>query len=265
MDGGEQGGNGALLASAEFDGYLQLKDGKDQIHLAWRVMPHRSADVHTVTRNVFIPKKAFGLLAMVNLSKSLPGAFDIFDLKGTSGKLPRSVIEENQNNEITLHDISAIGVRTGDGLIRFTVNLYGRRAHPAYPRGIEVDIDTNMDGTPDYFVSNTELSGFDVTGQTVVAVPKAGQSTSNIYFYADADLNSGSMILTAPLAAMGLTANSKFSFDVDAYNSYFTGLVGDQVLGSVYTVSVPLYIVTSDAALPCGWRADSQWAAAEGG
>ncbi len=63
-----------------------------------------------------------------------------------------------------------------------------------------------MDGTPDYFIYNTELSGFDLTGQTVIAVQKAGQSTSNIYFYADADLNSGNMILTAPLAAVGLTA-----------------------------------------------------------
>jgi subtilisin family serine protease len=250
MDGGEQGGNGALLQSVEYDGYLQLKDGKDKIHLAWQVMPHRSADVHAVTRNVLIPKKAFGLLAMLNLSKSLPGAFDIFDLTGTSGKLPRSVIEENQGKEITLHDIAAVGVRTGDGLIQFAVNMYGRRAHPAYPRGVEVDIDTNMDGTPDYFVYNTELNGFDVTGQTVIAVQKAGQSTSDIYFYADADLNSGNMILTAPLAALGLTANSKFSFDVYAYDSYFTGLVSDQVLGSVYTVGVPRYVVTSDAPLP---------------
>ncbi len=148
-------------------------------------MPHRSADVRTVTRNVFIPGKRFGLLALLNPSKALPGAFDIFDLTGTSGKLPRSVIEENAGKEITLHDIATVGVRSGDGVIQFAVNLYGRRAHPAYPRGVEVDIDTNMDGTADYFVFNTELSGFDLTGQTVIAVQKAGSPSSTIYFYAD--------------------------------------------------------------------------------
>ena len=250
INGGALGGTGSALQSVEFDGYLNLKDGKDNIHLAWQVMPHRSADVHAVTRNVFIPGKHFGLLALLNTSKALPGAFDIFDLTGTSGKLPKSVIQENEGQEITLHDIAAVGVRTGDGVIQFAVNLYGRRAHPAYPRGVEVDIDTNMDGTADYFVFNTELNGFDLTGQTVIAVQKAGSPSSTIYFYADADLNSGNMILTAPLAAVGLTANQKFSFDVYAYDSYFTGLVSDQVVGSVYTVGVPRYVVTSDSPLP---------------
>ena len=235
LNGGSLGGTGSLLQTVEYDGYLQLKDSKDTLHLAWQVLPHKSAELHAVNRHVYLPSRTFGILAMVNLSPSLPAAFDIFDLTGTSPRLPRSAYEEAEGEEVTLHDLAAVGVRTGDGVIQFGVNLYGRKSHPVYPRGVEIDIDTNLDGEPDWFVFNTELGGFDVTGQTVVAVQKAGTTTSTIYFFADADLDSGNIILTAPLAALGLTAGSKFSFDVLAYDNYFTGLVSDSVEGSVYT------------------------------
>jgi hypothetical protein len=49
---------------------------------------------------------------------------------------------------------------------------------------------------------------------------------------------------------VGLAPNSKFSFDVFAYDNYFTGDTSDEVLDSVYTVGVPRYVVTSDAPLP---------------
>ena len=35
------------------------------------------------------------------------------------------------------------------GILEFAINTNGRRAHPAYPAGFEVDIDTNGDGVVD--------------------------------------------------------------------------------------------------------------------
>ena len=51
-------------------------------------------------------------------------------------------------------------------VIEFAISTYGRRAHPDYPAGFEVDIDTNGDGVPDFVVYNAELGGFGATGQT---------------------------------------------------------------------------------------------------
>ncbi len=250
VNGGSLGGAGSLLQSVEYDGYLTLKDSKDSIHLAWQVMPHRSADLHAVNRNVLLPRQGFGLLALANLSKSLPAAFDIFALTGTSPRLPRSVYEEAAGQEITLHDIAAVGVRVDGPYIQFGVNLYGRKAHPAYPRGIEVDVDINKDGTPDYAIYTEEIGGFDTSGQTGVTVLNLATGAAAIKYYVDADLNSGNIILTAELAQLGLSDGSQISFDTYAYDSYFTGFASDLVKGSVYTIGQPRYKIDPNAQLP---------------
>ena len=51
-------------------------------------------------------------------------------------------------------------------MLEFAINTNGRRSHPAYPGGFEVDIDTNGDGVADYAVYNAEHGGFGSSGQT---------------------------------------------------------------------------------------------------
>jgi minor extracellular serine protease Vpr len=69
------------------------------------------------------------------------------------------------------------------------------------------------------------------------------------FFFTDADLNSGNVILTAPLAALGLTANSKFDFSVYAFDNYFTGELTDAIEGMTYTPSTPRFPASGVPAL----------------
>lgn len=52
LNGGSQGGNGELLNTFEYDGYLWLDGGStnSKVHLAWQVLPHRAADVKAETK-----------------------------------------------------------------------------------------------------------------------------------------------------------------------------------------------------------------------
>jgi hypothetical protein len=134
-------------------------------------------------------------------------------------------------------DLRSVGVRywAADDLIEFAINTNGRRAHPAYPGGFEVDIDTNGDGVPDFAVYNSELGAFGSSGQTVVNVLNLATGAGRIFFFADADLNSGNIILTAPASFMGIVPGKTIGFDVLAYDNYFSGKVSDSIAGMRFT------------------------------
>jgi len=38
LNGGSQGGNGSLLQSVEFDGYINIAEGSDNVHVAWQIL-----------------------------------------------------------------------------------------------------------------------------------------------------------------------------------------------------------------------------------
>jgi hypothetical protein len=70
--------------------------------------------------------------------------------------------------------------------------------------------------------------------------------TSTPYFFVDADFYSGNMILTAPLAAMGLTDASTFDFTVLSYDNYFTGQVSETIGPMTFTPDKPKFQVQGD-------------------
>lgn len=247
LNGGSAGGTGSLLQTVEYDGYVSVSDGTDDVHLAWQVLPHKSASVSAAHGNLSIPaKKVSGTVELDNLSIALPGRVEIFALTGTSPRIPRSQLPGPGSNEAVV-DLAAVGARLadlGDGTLglQFGINTFGQRAHPAYPGGFEVDIDTNLDGNPDWFVFTAELGGtFAADGRTAVYVQQAGATTSTAYFFADADLDSGNMIMTLPLAAIGIGPTTKISFNVLAFDDYFTGNVTDEIDGMVFTPGVPKF------------------------
>jgi hypothetical protein len=251
--GGWNTGLGSLLQTVEFDGYLTLKDSRDTVRLPWHVLPHKSANVEVINNNVIIPKKGFGLLAMANLSKVLAGGFDLFYLTGTSPRLRRSQLPDA--DETTVHDLAAVGVRlnydAGEPVVQFAINTYGRRAHPAYPGRFDVLIDVDNDGTFDFNVFNAENGDFDTTGETLVAIDDLsipGLDDAAAYYYADVDLDSGNLIMTAPLFALGgLTIDQKFRFDVEAHDNYFASTMADgltdAIRKNVYTLNTPKFDV----------------------
>jgi len=245
LNGGSLGGVGSLLQTVEYDGYITISDSRDNVHLAWQVMPHKSAQVFAVNRRVTLPHNGFGLLALLNLGKAQAGALDVFALTGTSPRIPRSQLPQDGDDAAVI-DLAAVGVRlAGPGTLQFAVNTFGRRAHPLYPAEFDVYIDSNLDGKPDYVVYNVENGAFDTSGQTVIVVANLVAGTAAAYYYADADLDSSNMIMTVPLAAVGLSPTTKFSFGVYAFDNYFTGSLTDAIENMVFTPATPKF-VTSD-------------------
>jgi subtilisin family serine protease len=258
VNGGINGGNGPLLQSVEFDGYLSIKDDFDDIHVAWHVLPHRAADTQATTSFVQIPKRGDGKLKLVNPGRAQAGQLDVFSLTGTSPRAPSSALPK-PGDDFAFIDLASTGVRLledgGELLIQFAINTYGQRAHPLVPGGFEIDIDVDMDGTPDSVMLLGQLAVGD--GRTVVFVVPPGSDEQEPVAFVDADLNSANMIMTAPLALLGLTPTGKFSYSVIAYDSYFTAEVTDSIPNIVYTPGVPKFIASNipDAGVPAGGSA----------
>lgn len=236
LNGGSQGGNGAALNGPEYDGYLTLSSGGEKLTVPWHVLPRKAAeaDAELVARGKPGPS-----LKLRNRGAET-SLYEVFSLAGQSTKIPRSEIPGPGSNQAVI-DLRSVGVRylsadvAGEDLIEFAFNTNGRRAHPAYPGGFEVDIDTNGDGVVDYFVFNSENGGFAVSGQTLVTVQAATAAAGTAYYFADADLNSGNIIMTVPMAALGITPGTTITFDALAYDNYFSGLISDSIEGMVFT------------------------------
>ncbi len=240
LDGGANGGNGPALNAQEYDGYLTLTSGSEKITVPWHVLPRKAADT-----SAELAGNRFGQFVKLRNRAWNEGEFDVFSLTGQSARLPRPGAGDPGtpgSNEAVI-DLRSVGVRywADADVVEFAINTGGRRAHPAYPGGFEVDIDTDGDGNADYFVFNQENGAFASTGQTLVYVQKAGSSGASAYYYADADLNSGNIILSVPAGAMGVTAGKTINFTVLAYDNYFSGNVSDAIEGMRFTLGSPRF------------------------
>ena len=247
LNGGSGGGNGAALNGPEYDGYITLTAGNEKISVPWHVLPRKAAETGTTLSRSGNPGPS---LKLINNGAEV-GEFDVFSLTGVSSRAPRSELPGPGDN-FAFIDFRSVGVRflpnslTGIGfdLLEFAMNTNGRRAHPAYPGGFEIDIDTTGDGVADYYVFNAENGGFGATGQTVVAVQNAATGATAVFFFADADLNSGNMIFTVPLNIAGgvvVAPGATIGFDAFAYDNYFTGVVSDFIGGMRFTPGTPRF------------------------
>ncbi len=239
LNGGPAGGSGYLLDKLEYDGYLMLSDKMETIHVAWQVLPHRSATTRAMTGLSYL-HKGVSFIRLFNVASPQDGYGDIFALTGTSDEIPASELPGDGDNFAVI-DLKSVGVRVTDGVIQFGISTYDKRTHPNYPAEFDIYVDKNMDGVPDYVLYNTEMNGFGATGQNVVYVYNLAAGTQAAYYYADADLNSGNMIMTAPLAALGMTPETQFNFSVYAFDNYFTGALTDLVEDMTFTGATPKY------------------------
>ena len=236
LNGGALGGNGAALNGPEFDGYLTLATGGEKLTVPWHVLPRKAAEASAELSSRGNPGPS---LKLRNRGAEV-SAYEVFSLTGQSTKIPKSEIPGAGSNQAVI-DLRSVGARylpaavAGVDVLEFAINTNGRRAHPAYPGGFEVQIDTNGDGTPDYFVFNGENGAFASTGQTLTYVQAATATSASAFFFADADLNSGNIILTVPMAALGLSPGTTIGFSVLAVDNYFSGIVTDAIEGMVFT------------------------------
>jgi hypothetical protein len=257
LNGGSSGGNGSLLQGVEFDGYINISDATDNIHVAWQILPHHSAEVTPASDNVTLVDGA-GTLDLSNVGGAVNGRVDVFSLLGTSGKIPPP-LQPNDGDNYALIDLKNFGARLvgiggGQFGIQFAVNTFGTRAHPNYPAEFDIYLDTNMDGNDDFVIFNRENGTFASSGQNVVAVINLNTNASGIFFFSDADLNSGNIIMTAPLSFLGITPSTQFNVSVYAFDNYFTGSLTDSLTGMTYTAGAPRYVGTGipAAGVPAG-------------
>jgi hypothetical protein len=171
----------------------------------------------------------------------LAGRTEIFSLTGSSPRIGTGFLPKPGENFAVI-DLKSVGVRQAGSAIQFGVDTWGQRAHPNYPAEFDVYIDSNRDGKFDFIVFNSENGGFGATGQNVVSVFNlATNALVGTFFFTDADLDSGNAVLTAPMAAVGLTPSTKFDFSVFAFDNYFTGFLTDAIEGMTYTASTPKF------------------------
>jgi minor extracellular serine protease Vpr len=242
LNGGSRGGDGFRLQGVEFDGYITIDGGANNtVHLAWQYLPHRAADVRAAATSVAL-SGGTGQVQLQNLGSALAGRTEIFSLTGSSVRIGTGFLPKPGDN-FAVVDLKSVGVRQAGTGIQFGIDTWGQRSSPAYPAEFDVYIDSNRDGNPDYIVFNSENGGFGVTGQSVVSVFNVAAGTvAGPFFFNDADFDSGNVILTAPMAAVGLTAATKFDFSVYAFDNYFTGFLTDAIEGMTYTPSTPKFV-----------------------
>lgn len=245
LNGGSRGGDGFRLQGVEFDGYIDIADATDGAHLAWHILPHRSAAVTPAAHDVLLAGGT-GTLELGNAAGLVAGRLDVFSLLGTSGKIPRRFLPD-AGDSFAVVDLRAVGARLvsiGGGAfgVQFAINTFGTRAHPNYPAEFDVHIDNNRDGKPDFIVFNRENGPFASTGQNVTAVFNVATRVTSIFFFTDADLDSGNAILTAPLASLGLTPGTQFDVSFYAFDNYFTGALTDAIEGRTLTLGTPRFV-----------------------
>ncbi len=259
---GADGGNGALLQGNEVDGYLHFSADGETLSVPFHALLRKSSAIDMLGRAAQSGQDIRLRNRGVN-----PGAFDVFALTGTSDAFKRNE-QPGAGENVTLVDLRAVGVRAIGPYLQFAVSRWDRRAHPAYPAGIEIYIDSNNDGTPEYAVFNAELGTFASTGQTLVYVANLATGAATAYFYLDADLQSANGIFTVPMAAVGLAADTKFSFSVKAWDNYFSGAYTDTIENMVFTAGKPRYQIDGgviDGAVPAGVTARLPTRTVEGG
>ena len=259
LNGGSSGGTGRLLQTVEFDGFVRIADAQDTLTLPWHLLPHKAANTRAASSTVALNGASSGVIPLTNPGGAVPGRVEVFSLTGTSDRIPSELLPLVGEN-FTIADLKAVGVRLvpaggTDFAVQFGIGTYGHRAHPAYPAEFDVFIDTNGDGKPDYIIFTSENGTFFSTGQTVVTVQKIPPVTTPptpptfvTRFFADADLESGNIILTALLSDLGLTPASKFTFFVAAFDNYFTGNPTDVTDDMTVTLGTPRFSPAAAAA-----------------
>jgi minor extracellular serine protease Vpr len=243
MNSGSQGANPDALTANEFDGYLILDGGSHPIHMAWHVLPHKSANV--VGRSVL---NFEGGMDVVDLTNNGVGwaQNDAYSLLAISPNLPEGGLGE----QMPTPDIRAVGINTfpvpagfcsanPSFVWAFAINTWERQEH-LLPVSHQVSLDTNRDGVTDYIILNRDASGLGTLADgrqlTWAFNPVAG--TAIAFFFAEHATNTGNTVLYICGEQIGMNAADLLTTSVDmsvfAQDFYYGG-PGDIVAGLTVT------------------------------
>jgi hypothetical protein len=235
LNSGGNGASSAALTLAEFDGYVWLDDqstnadNTDPLHLPWQVLPRPAADLD-LSADTVAPN------ASVDIAN--PSANDAFveaySLLATSVDDPDS----GMGDALADVDFRAIGVQTfpvpagfcsadPSFLLALAVNTWDRQTHAAAPAFFEWDLDVDQNGTVDYAVYNSDLSGFASLsdGRNGVFVLDVAAGEETLFFLTDHQTNSANTVLYLCAEQIGMTQADFFDpidatvYAVDFYQS----------------------------------------------
>ena len=268
LNGGSNGGNGELLNTVEYAGYLGFTSGAENVHIPWHILPHKAANVTPASNSVALSGNPMNL-SLSNVTGAVGGLVDAFSLTGTGTQFPPSVLPA-PGSDFAVINLQAVGVRlvcldnACDSLgAQFAVTTFGQRSHPDVPAEFDVLIDVDGDGIPDLDVFNADI-GFETTGtfsgqNGVFVADLAAQTASGPYFYTVADLDSANAILTVPLGALttaaglSVTHSTPFTYQVLAFDNYFTGNLTDAIGPMAYELDMPqVYPASAEFTVPAG-------------
>jgi minor extracellular serine protease Vpr len=243
LSGGAQGGNGDMLDTHEFDGYITLsqKNGSDVLSIPWHILPKKAAQLNARIQ----VNRTEGWINLSNRGGATDGYAEVFALTGVSPRIPANQLPGLGDN-FAIVDLQGFGYRAvdiggGDYGIQFGISTYGQRSHPSVPAEFDIYVDTNNDGVDDYVIYTAEINGIGATGTVAVYVVDLATSTGGAYFYVDAAMNSGNVIMTAPLFALGADLDTQMRVSVYAFDNYFTGNLTDAIENMVLTPGLPAY------------------------
>jgi hypothetical protein len=243
MNSGSQGADGSALTANEYDGYLNFDDGQHPIHMAWHVLPRRSADVNGA-RSVLTFKRGVDNLNLTNVGVGT-AQNDAYSLLAVSPNQS----EGGLGQQSPTPDIRAVGINTipvpagfcsgEDSFIwLFAVNTWERQEH-LVPVIHNVVLDTDQDGTDDFVVFNLDLNlGAISDGRQVTWVQDLATGGLSAFFFAEHSMNTGNTALFICGEQVGLTGTDMLQTNVDMdvfTQDFYYGGPGDAVTGLTVT------------------------------
>jgi subtilisin family serine protease len=236
MNSGAGGNLIGPLTANEYDGYIVFQGRHHKVSMPWHVLPRKSADVVATLPRQKLQFDALGV-ASVPLTNKGVGNAQIFaySMIATGTDRPRGEHGENAPNP-DLRAVATNAFAVGPGVCtedtanfvwEFAINMFERKASPV-GTWHEVDIDTNADGTTDYFVINQDAGGVTALtdGRQVTAVINAETGDSVARFFVEHATNSANVILRACGSDLGLAlaqAGQPMIADFRATSWYFGG------------------------------------------
>lgn len=245
------------LTMFEYDGFLVIDGGaQNTLRLPWQVLPKKAAQVEVARVDASSVKlrNAAGyevgqtdVFALVEVSPNkceIVGGGLCVEANYQPGVLPGINGSFVDLNEVGLRSYPVAGLNASFGLpaapagaladevIEFAVTVYDKpyRASHNFPVELDVFVDADRDGRPDYVVFNADLALDGSDGRNAVFVrdvnPADGTRATRAFFFSVTDFNSQNWILPVPAAAIDARSDQPFSFQVQAFDAYFTTSAG---------------------------------------
>jgi hypothetical protein len=244
MNSGSNGANPATLTLNEYDGYLVLNDGTDQLQIPWHVLPRKDARV--VPDTTTLVAGSFPQVIGLNNTGVGTAQNDAYALIATSDDLPEGAMGQASPTP----DLRAVGVNTfpvpagfclddPSFVWAFAINTWERQQH-LVPVNHNVYLDIDQNGSYDYAVYNFDasLSGSISDGRQLTWAEDLTTHDASAFFFTEHSTNTGNTVLLVCAEQVGLTGADMLATNVDiaveAFD-WYNGGPGDFIEGLTVT------------------------------